>query len=300
MLHWFHLTRREAIVALILSLLIIGGWTAAYFLSGNCKTDFALSDGRVDSFLATLHQESHQQASATKMHPFDPNQCDSVELVSLGLKSWQAKAWIHYRESGFTYRSPEDIKRIYGITEQDYRRLKPYIRIARSDMRYAFSKSIPTEQQIAMRHLHDSLSLLAQRYRQMKLKKGETIDLQVADTTMLERIPGIGSYFARRIVWLRDELGGFVSLSQLDEISSLPRETRQWMRLGSTDVKQIHINTADLQTMKKHHYLTGRQALAIVKHRRKYGPLTSLQQLSTDSLFTPADLHRLRPYVTFK
>ena len=42
-----------------------------------------------------------------------------------------------------------------------------------------------------------------------KLKPGATIDLNTADTTLLKRVPGIGSSFARRIVKYRELLGGY-------------------------------------------------------------------------------------------
>ena len=56
----------------------------------------------------------------------------------------------------------------------------------------------------------------------IKLHPGQTIELNRADTTALKRIPGIGSYYARKIVQHRDKLGGFVSIAQLEELENLP------------------------------------------------------------------------------
>ncbi len=44
------------------------------------------------------------------------------------------------------------------------------------------------------------------------------IDLNSADTTALKTLPGIGSYFARKIVEYREELGGYSSKEQLLDI----------------------------------------------------------------------------------
>ena len=62
--------------------------------------------------------------------PFDPNTADSTTLLRLGFKPWQAKAICNYRRKGGRWRSAEDCKRIYGFSEADYQRLKPYIRIS--------------------------------------------------------------------------------------------------------------------------------------------------------------------------
>ena len=44
------------------------------------------------------------------------------------------------------------------------------------------------------------------------------VDLNKADTSILKRIPGIGSTLARMIVVYRQRLGGFYDVSQLQEV----------------------------------------------------------------------------------
>lgn len=61
---------------------------------------------------------------------------------------------------------------------------------------------------------------------QKKIKAGEHIVLNTADTTALKTVPGIGSYYARKIIAYGQRLGGYVSVDQLDEIEgfrSMPR-----------------------------------------------------------------------------
>lgn len=54
-----------------------------------------------------------------------------------------------------------------------------------------------------------------------KLKDGETITLNSADTTDLKRIPGIGATYAKRIVYYRDSVNGFVNLNQLKNVKGI-------------------------------------------------------------------------------
>ena len=51
---------------------------------------------------------------------------------------------------------------------------------------------------------------------------------------------------------------------------------------------------------RRHPYLNFYQSRVIVGHRRKYGPIKKLQALSLYEEFTPSDLERLQPYVSFE
>ena len=51
-----------------------------------------------------------------------------------------------------------------------------------------------------------------------KYAPGTLVELNTADTTILKKVPGIGSTFARRIIKYRELLGGFYDVSQLAEV----------------------------------------------------------------------------------
>ena len=48
----------------------------------------------------------------------------------------------------------------------------------------------------------------------IKIKLGEHINLACADTTMLKKVPGIGSGWAKAIVGYGERLGGYVAVGQ--------------------------------------------------------------------------------------
>ena len=60
---------------------------------------------------------------------FDPNTADSTTFLSLGLPSWMIKNILHYRHKQGKFRHPEDFRKIYGLTEEQYQTLHPYIQI---------------------------------------------------------------------------------------------------------------------------------------------------------------------------
>ena len=49
----------------------------------------------------------------------------------------------------------------------------------------------------------------------IKIKLGTHINLAYADTTMLKKVPGIGSGWAKTIVSYGERLGGYVAVGQL-------------------------------------------------------------------------------------
>ncbi len=261
--------------------------------------------------------------------PFDPNTADSVTLRRLGLTGFQIQNIYRYRAKGGVYHRPEQFKKLYGLTVEQWHHLSPLIRIAE---RFQYLADTPEAYDPAFdgyqRKGHgagsgdyhrDEVQLKADsvRYSQAretsaysgghrdtvlypnKLRAGQTIDLNRADTTALKRIPGIGSYFARKIVQYRDKLGGFSSLSQLDELENIPVGIESYLTLNPSLVKKLRINRCTLRELNAHPYLSYYQARAISNHVRQFGPIHGFQDLSLYEEFTQQDFQRLAPYVDF-
>ena len=220
---------------------------------------------------------------------FDPNTADSIQLLRLGLRPFIVRNIYKYRAKGGRFRKPEDFARMYGLGKEEYKSLEPYIKIS-SDYQPASSLISETEKSSTPK---DSL-----RYP-VKLSVGEHIALNTADTTMLKRVPGIGSGYARAIVNYRNRLGGYVDVNQLLEIKGIPPEALQYIVLGNSDVKKLDVNHLSLNQLKQHPYLNFYQARALVESRRLHGPLRSAADLRLISDFTEADIKRLIPYLQF-
>ena len=142
---------------------------------------------------------------------------------------------------------------------------------------------------------YDSLRAL----RPEKFAAGTVIDANLADTLALQRIPGIGSGYARAIVGYRERLGGFVDARQLAEIEGLPHGIEQWFRVASPTVQRLRLNHDTFRQLLRHPYLNFEQVKAIVNRRQKFGALRSLDELAASPQFAPADFARLAPYVQF-
>lgn len=227
---------------------------------------------------------------------FDPNTADSTQLLRLGLRPWQVRNIYRYRQRGGIYRRKQDFARLYGLTKKEYRELEPYIRIS-DDYRPAaelFDNSRDAAEETRKDIPDDSPSAWTP-----KLKEGEQVALNEADTAELKRVPGIGSYFARQIVRYRQQLGGYVSKEQLEEIENFPTAAYPYLQLSGSSIRRMNLNKLTLKELQRHPYINFYQARAITDYRRLHGRLNSLDELRLLPEFPPEAISRLQPYVEF-
>ena len=220
------------------------------------------------------------------LKPFDPNWAESIELSSLGLPSFVVRNIMKYRQKGGHFRTVESLARVYGLTEEKFTELKPYVRIAHVE------KNKPEKGDTVVRPVW-------KERRAYKYPEGTLVDVNTADTAELKKVPGIGSGIAKAIVSYRERLGGFCSVKQLEEVDYVTPALLKWFKLETLSVRKLDINKMTLDALRSHPYLNFYQAKVIVEHRRKKGPIKSLSQLALYEEFTEKDLKRLSAYINF-
>ena len=142
---------------------------------------------------------------------------------------------------------------------------------------------------------HDSVVA----HYQTKIKAGEHVVLNTADTTALKTVPGIGPYFARKVVEYGQRLGGYVSVDQLDEIENFPLDAKDYLVIEDAHPRLLNVNKLSLNDLRKHPYINFYMAKAITDYRRLHGPINSLQDLRLSKDFPPEVIERLLPYVAY-
>lgn len=232
---------------------------------------------------------------------FDPNTADSTQLLRLGLQPWQVRNIYRYRAKGGVYRKKEDFARLYGLTVKDYRRLEPYIRISEDYL--PASTLVGEKGDINDRNYRDYNNYSTYKKDSLrypvKIREGEHVVLNTADTSMLRKVPGIGAYYAKEIVRYGKWLGGYVHVSQLDEIDNFPKEAKKYFVITDPHPQKLSINKLTLQQLRRHPYINYYQAKAIVDYRRLHGDIKSLRDLRFSSDFTDEDIRRLEPYIAY-
>ena len=135
----------------------------------------------------------------------------------------------------------------------------------------------------------------------VKLRPGQQLELNSADTLALRRLRGVGAATARRIADYRQRLGGFLRTEQLLEVYGMDSLTYEvvlkYLTLDTGFVKPLDVNGMDLEGLADHPYVGWNLAKKIVAYRRQNGPYTRgvdlLKILALDSL----DRYRLAPYL---
>jgi competence ComEA-like helix-hairpin-helix protein len=207
--------------------------------------------------------------------------------VHLGFKPWQAKNLLKYRAKGGKYRKPEDLKRLYGMTDSMYMTLEPYICIARDTSRI------------------DSIVVDSARIDSVpkwkSMKKDTILNLRTADTTELKMIRGIGSYRAKQIVHYREQLGGFVSVEQIMEAKGMDKVAADSIIphfvLDSIVIRKLTINQSRPEVLSRHPYLSFEQAKAIYEYRRKHIRIKSAEELKKIKELSQEDIEKLLIYL---
>ena len=296
----FLLTREQWLGVLILSLLIAGTLIATKHLQpkekpiiwveDSTKTNFEKYQAEQDSIYKTKWQKTYKRDTIEiRMQMFDPNTVDSITLVHLGFKPWQAKNMLKYRAKGGKYRKKEDMKKLYGMTDSMYMALEPYICI---------------KQDTTIRDSIQVDSIRVDTLPKWKSTKKDTIlNLRTADTTELKMIRGIGSYRAKMIIRYREQLGGYVRVEQIMEAKGMDKAVADSILphfyIDSVVVEKMSINKLRPEVMSRHPYLNFEQAKAIYEYRRKHIRIKSAEELKKIKELSSEDVEKILIYLDF-
>jgi competence protein ComEA len=233
--------------------------------------------------------------------PFNPNQLTELDWQARGLPAFIARRLVHYREVIGGFKAKEQIKRTYGLTDSLYARLAPYMQLpellpAREARQYGgkgglarFPEHAAAPSGFARKPTH----LVA-------------FDLNLADTTQLMQIRGIGRGYARRVVEYRQRLGGFAQEEQLGEIYSfrdapdLVDSLRKYTFVGASfSPATVNINTEPFEVLQAHPYIGKRLARVVVAYRQQHGPFRQPADLRQIRIIDEATVEKMRPYLRF-
>ena len=226
---------------------------------------------------------------------FDPNKISTSDWKKLGVSDHVIQTIQHYLSRGGRFNRPEDLKKIYGLREEEYRRLFPFVKIQEHFWTLGSTGKFDTTGKKISKSIFPGFEL-------RKEKLSTPVNINVADTSELMSLRGIGSKLARRIVNYRDKLGGFYSIDQIAETYALSdsvfRQIRPRLMIGTKMLRKLDINHAELDELKSHPYIRWNLARAIVEYRNQHGSFRSLEDLKRLNVVSPENYQKLVPYLT--
>jgi competence protein ComEA len=265
-------------VAVKLNLLKYRNSSGKFYSVADFKRIYGVTDSIYTRIEPYLFVDSNTIAQTTvserpDLFLFDPNKATNQDFQRLGLSEKQIKTIRNYLGKSGSFRSKDDFFKIYGLSEQQKLILSDYIRI----------EANPEESRT-----------------KEELVPEIRIELNSADSVVLEQLPGIGEKLSKRIVKYRDILGGFYSLDQLHEVYGLNEQTIKgiegFITVDVSKIRKLDLNFSDLRELSVHPYIRKDLAQKIIKFRSLHGSITDLSVLYDNMILNIEEYNRLKPY----
>lgn len=187
---------------------------------------------------------------------------------------------------------------LYVRIDNDKRNRDNYRRY--KDKEPVYKKNKKQSSDFSYEHKKEEKKEIKKYPKQEKFNAGIIIDVNTADTSILKKIPGVGSVISRNIVNYRNRLGGFYNTAQLLEVQYVDSTLLKWFEVKSDVFRKIKINKAGLDELRSHPYMDFYKARAIIDFRRKRGPIDGMSQISMFGEFSEEDVDKLSHYFSFE
>lgn len=318
-------TRSETIGGVLMLVLLLAVAISWLLFSPIPSVDSAaipLDTAQIDSLCesAAYPVSASTEKQVSRPHPFDPNHADSLSLVEVGLRPWQARSLVRYREAVYrkngrraVFRRTEDLLQLDWMVDTLYRRIAPWVEIhlTAEDTVY----HVDSAQLLLRQHYRDSVrakreadslrrdSIQAARLALRPVKKDTLLDLNHCDTTELMYLRHIAAYSARRIVRHRAELGGYASVEQLRypelRLKHLPVDSiAPYLTVNADEVKKLNINVLTVDALMRHPYISFEMAREM-KHATDAHRIRSESDLLRYYRLDQSPLLRVLPYLSY-
>jgi len=297
--YFFGISRTEANGVVVLAIILLLISFVPLFVSKISKPQemVVAQQLQLDSLAAVLDQNlipledprsiASMDQDSIFYFSFDPNKVDKNDLLLLGLSPEISNRILNYRQSGGSFSSKEDLRKIYGLTEDTYQELLPYIVIEKEDSDTSVPESVP-----------DQSSELTE------IENIVQFDINDADSSELIMVNGIGPILSGRIVKFRESLGGFVRMDQLIEVYGLEDYARDNL-FNQAYVRDdfipnpVLINQWPIDSLAMHPYIDFRKARVIVAYREQHGNFQSAADLIEIVVLDKSWVDKLTPYLDF-
>ena len=234
-------------------------------------------------------KRNYDNSFTGEMFYFDPNTLDESGWMKLGVKDKTIATIRNYVSKGGKFREPEDLRKIWGLRDDEKDRLIPYVRIAMNTTQSPSSGNYSNKYQPYEKKVFEK-------------KIAQPVEINSGDSAAFDALPGIGPGYSRRIINFRNRLGGFYKVEQIGETFGLPDSVFQLikplLRISGDNIKKININTATNEELKAHPYIRWQLAKVILEYKKQHGDFKALEDLRKIMVIDPETYNRISPYLT--
>ncbi|MFI5220332.1 MAG: helix-hairpin-helix domain-containing protein [Bacteroidia bacterium] len=309
---YFTFTSRERnslFILICISLLLIGGLFYFRFEKPSTPIDFSEFEKEIDAFEKRLTGDSIRYAeerkqkfsrkdsaqsnltvSETSLFNFNPNNLPDSLWIKLGLNERTVRTIKNYESKGGKFYKKEDVKKIYGLHEDMYARLEPFI-------------ILPETKSISKQKTETKKDSANNNQREQFTKIPQPIivfDLNKATVEELKTLKGVGDFKANSIIKYKNMLGGYVKKEQLLEAygmtDSLYNEIKNHFEIKTKMIRPVNINSND-ETEMKHPYISKQLARLFISYRKMHGDFKDVNELKKISFMEVELFAKLEPYL---
>lgn len=259
--------QRSGIVLLFAIIIIL---QTVYFLidfnsiqtTSTDKQEWLAMQSKID-----LIKESELKYSR-KIVPFNPNFITDYKGYKLGMSVAEIDRLLKYRKKNKYVNSVKDFQIVTAISDSLLGTIAPYFKFPDWVKNKMDNKSYVKYENKAF----------------AKTEKIVLIDINLATQEDLIKIYGIGEVISLRILKLKESLGGFMSMEQMNDIWGLSPEV-----IGSLNshfkvydmpvIHKININNASLKEISQFSYFKYALAKEIVTYRSMNGDIRNIEDL---------------------
>lgn len=285
---FFGISTREANgLIILLPMLLVSVFIVPAYHQWKSKQpiDFSENQRKLDSLLAHWPQQKDSIHTSKRIvrFAFDPNTTSLAQFDSLGFPEFLAKRIHNYRSKNGKFKVKTDLLKLYGMDTVFYDQLEPYI-------------LLPDQLVDVKPKKETTQTIITER-------NSEKFDLNLADSTQLTKIHGIGAKLSMRIINYRTKLGGFVSMQQLQEVYGLDSVVisqleKKYFINPDFKPRKIILNQASEKELSSHPYIKYPLAKAITTYRFQHGNFNTLEDVKKIALVDETFYNKILPYLS--
>lgn len=296
---WIHFSKRarRGIFVLLLLFVAVAVSPRLYYNYIYTPHDYNVKISAIDIPVEDSNNVELSRYSRPK-EMFDPNTYTLDEWMTVGLSEKQAKSILKYLNNGAQLKVKSDLKKLYVVDEELYGLLEPKIDLPDAVERTNYPKNKKYDKS----DFNDS----TYNKNQFNEKLDETpevnpVSVNKASVRELQTIPGIGPFFAKEIIKIRESYGGIISSDQLLDIYKMDEEKLKeilpYLIIDKHEVNKLNINTASEEQLRQHPLISRDMAKSIVFFRKNHKKYSSLNDLLLSPYIDGQVLKGISPYL---
>lgn len=273
--HRQHQQERKGTVVLLILVLIV--YIVRYCLEH--QTEVIIEKAQMQNNTEVRVDSTQWQLSDSSGSAFTPASSSTANWQRAGLSEKKAKSIMKYLQQGGRINSAKDLDKIYCLNEREKQMLKEQLLFTAD----TFQTRVPSSETMNRQPM--------------------IVELNSADTAQLMKLPGIGKWFARKIIERRNLLGGFYDEQQLLEVYRMTQgkidTLYDYIRVDTQKIRRIRVNHVHPDTLSLHPYIRRKLAYTICSYRDKHGRYSNIEALSKAVVLDSIQLWKLSNYLRF-